>query len=295
MESFPSAPGPTSDAPSTGVDRAAAFAAGPDNVPRKVIALAVACFVTLGLGGVLADHFFGGLAGSSSTPTTMGAYPPPLPGATDAPPGPAATLPPSGPAPDLPASLGALMGLSRATPTVAPGFSLTDQAGRTVSLASLRGKVVVLSFFDAACDDICPVLAAEFVHAHDELGTAASRVAFVTVDSDPLALTATSAAPAEAAAGISSLPDWYFLTGSLRRLDAVWKSYGVAVEVQTATGLIAHNEVLVLIDASGRLRLRAVPFADESSSGTYSLPSSTESAWATGIADEVRSLFRDES
>jgi cytochrome oxidase Cu insertion factor (SCO1/SenC/PrrC family) len=293
MESSPPAPDPASDAPLLGVDRAAAFAAGPDRIPRKAIALAVACFVTLGLGGVLGDHFFGGPAGPSSTPTTVGAYPPPLPGATDAPSGPTGTLPATAPVADLPASLSALMGLSRARAAVAPGFSLTDQDGRIVSLAGLRGKVVVLSFFDASCDDICPVLATELVHAYDELGTVASRVVFVTVDTDPLALTATSAAPAETAAGISSLPDWYFLTGSLRQLDAVWKSYGVAVDVQTSSGLISHNDVLYLIDPSGRLRLRAVPFADESSAGTYSLPTTTEGAWAAGIADEARSLVRE--
>jgi protein SCO1/2 len=235
----------------------------------------------------VADHFFAGPVGGSATPTT-GTHPPPLGGATGAAPG--TGSPPASADPQLPASVSALMGLDRTSPTGAPGFSLTDQAGRAVSLAALRDKSVVLSFFDATCDDICPVLAAELVRADAELGSAATHVALVTIDADPLALTVPSAAPAEAASGIASLPNWYFLTGPLRQLDAVWKSYGVTVEVQRTTGLVSHNDLLFFIDPSGRLRLRATPFADESTSGAFTLPATTEGEWAEGIADEARSL-----
>ena len=39
----------------------------------------------------------------------------------------------------------------------APGFTLTDQFGKRVSLRSLRGKVVVVSFNDPECTTICPL------------------------------------------------------------------------------------------------------------------------------------------
>jgi len=48
---------------------------------------------------------------------------------------------------------------------------------------------------------------------------------------------------------------------------------------------------LFFIDASGRLRSRATPFADESGSGQFSLSPVTETAWAAGIARQVRSLL----
>ena len=41
----------------------------------------------------------------------------------------------------------------------APGFSLTDQHGQTVTLASLRGKVVLLTFLDDTCTVDCPLIA----------------------------------------------------------------------------------------------------------------------------------------
>ena len=44
----------------------------------------------------------------------------------------------------------------------APAFSLTDQHGRTVTAASLRGKVVLLTFLDDACSVDCPLIAQEF-------------------------------------------------------------------------------------------------------------------------------------
>jgi hypothetical protein len=81
------------------------------------------------------------------------------------------------------------------------------------------------------------------------------------------------------------------LTGSLARLDSVWKAYGVTIEVQKSTGVVSHNDLLYFIDAEGRLRLRATPFADESSTGAYSLPMATETRFASGIASSVRSLL----
>ena len=47
----------------------------------------------------------------------------------------------------------------------APAFTLTDQHGRTVTLASLRGKVVLLTFLDPVCTGDCPLEAQEFRQA----------------------------------------------------------------------------------------------------------------------------------
>ncbi len=74
------------------------------------------------------------------------------------------------------------------------------------------------------------------------------------------------------------------LTGPLATLDSVWKSYGVSISVDQKTDLEAHNEVLYFIDPSGDLRFKATPFANESTTGTYSLPQATIARWATGIA-----------
>jgi protein SCO1 len=261
-------------------ERAEAFAAGPGKIPGKVLALFVAGIAVLAAGGVVADHFFSGPVGSTTVETATGNYPPAL----------GAPTTPGHPS-QLPASLSAMMGLARLKPKPAPGFTLTNAAGQAVALGSFRGKVVVLSFFDSACDDICPVLAAELAQAAHDLGTDAGRVAFVTINSDPLA----SASPLVARVGTNATTslssDWTFLAGPLAELDAVWKSYSITVEVQRTTGAVAHNDLLYFIDPSGRLRFRATPFADEDAAGTFSLASGTEAAWSSGIADEARSLL----
>ena len=57
-------------------------------------------------------------------------------------------LRPSGIPPAISARLASLMALSPVPPARAPGFTLTDQRGRTLALAAFRGKVVVLQFVD---------------------------------------------------------------------------------------------------------------------------------------------------
>ena len=59
----------------------------------------------------------------------------------------------------------AFMGLNRMTPGDARDFSLVDERGQTVALADERSRVVVLTFFDGRCDDICPVLAEEIARS----------------------------------------------------------------------------------------------------------------------------------
>ncbi len=172
----------------------------------------------------------------------------------------------------------------------APRFSLLDARGRSLSLSQLRGSVVVLSFFDARCDDICPVLAGELRRAHADLGKDAARVVLVTVNSDPLATSVSTAAPAEHA-GLSPADRWYFLTGPLRELDRVWRLYGVTIDVQPASRHLSHNDILYFIDPSGHLRARAVPFGDESVTGRFSLSTTLETRWGEAIAAEARSLL----
>ena len=61
----------------------------------------------------------------------------------------------------------------RAAELAAPAFALTDQDGQPVSLASLRGKVVLLTFLDPVCTADCPLIAQEFRAADLMLGAAA--------------------------------------------------------------------------------------------------------------------------
>jgi cytochrome oxidase Cu insertion factor (SCO1/SenC/PrrC family) len=249
-----------------------------------VIVLALAAFVVLGLGGAVVDHLFPGPVGAA-TSTTTGDYPPPLSTGPVTAPAPVATA-----VAQLPARASALMGLQGLSGRQAPPFRLVDQYGRASSLESFRGKVVVVSFFDATCNDICPVLETELAEAYRDLGAEGARVELVTINTDPLALAHPVARPADEGA-VSTVPGWSFLTGSLAQLGPVWTSYGVSVQVQRNTKTVSHNDLLYFIDPAGRWRSRATPFADESSSGSFSLPRATEAQWAAGIASESKSLL----
>jgi protein SCO1/2 len=255
------------------VDRKAALRAGSVPVPRRFVVWVIAGFAVLGLGGVAAEHFIGnsGVESVISTPTTVLA-------GTGAPPSTPTT--PTGPA--VGASPSAVIGLRRLRPNVPPALDLTDQNGTPWSLSQVRGKVVVLSFLNAECNDVCPVLGAEIVQADQLLGSRASSVAFVIVNTDPLELSITP--PVLTQTGLDSLPNVTFLTGPLSNLSRVWKAYGVTVALSNTTRLVSHNDVMEFIGPSGRFALQATPFGDEDSFGVYSLDPATIHAFARGVA-----------
>ena len=74
--------------------------------------------------------------------------------------------------------------------------------------------MVVLTFFDAPCNDIVPVLAAEIEQADADLGADAADVEFVTVNTDPNALAQSAEAPLLRATRLGTLPNWHMVTGS---------------------------------------------------------------------------------
>jgi AhpC/TSA family protein len=80
-------------------------------------------------------------------------------------------------------SLQALTKLTPVAGTAAPAFTLSDQRGRTVSLASLRGRIVVLESMDPECTLECPITSQEFVEAAHDLGRRSREAVFVGVTS----------------------------------------------------------------------------------------------------------------
>lgn len=130
----------------------------------------------------------------------------------------------------------------------APGFTLTDQFGRRVSLRSLRGKVVVLTFNDPECTTICPLTTTALLHAKALLGPAASEVDLIGVGANPEATQVKWVRAYSAAHGM--LHKWRFLTGSLPELKRVWRLYGIDAAVEN--GMIDHTPATFVIDRSGR-------------------------------------------
>jgi cytochrome oxidase Cu insertion factor (SCO1/SenC/PrrC family) len=261
--------------PADQIDRAAALAEGAPGVPAKFVFWALGIALVASLGGLLGEHVFSSV-GFNPVPTTV-----PRPVATVQP---AATPPAPTPDRSIDASLQSFMGLSTLPPKPAPPLTLVDQNAQATSVPPQPPRVVVLTFFNAPCNDICPVLAAEIERADTDLGVAAANVEFLTVNTDPSALASSADGPALSQGGLGALPNWRMLTGPLVTLNRVWRAYGLSISVDKKTDLEAHNDVMDFIDAQGELHYRATPFADESTTGTYSLPAASVARWGEGIA-----------
>lgn len=130
----------------------------------------------------------------------------------------------------------------------APDFRLVNQFGQPMSLTQFRGQVVILAFIDSQCTNVCPLTTVSMVAARQLLGAAASHVQLLGIDANPQA-TSVAAVMAYSRAH-AMVNQWDFLTGSAAQLNATWKAYNIAVQIQQ--GMIDHTPALMVIDQRGR-------------------------------------------
>ncbi|HUY21650.1 MAG TPA: SCO family protein [Acidimicrobiales bacterium] len=189
-------------------------------------------------------------------------------------------------------SLSMLMGLGDLPATkAAPDFTLVDQHGRTQSLSAMRGKAVVLQFMDPHCTDICPIVSQELVDAAHDLGRDVSKVDFVAVNVNPYATAVRDVSAFSREHGLSSLPNWYFVTGPATALAKVWSAYGISVEAPSPTADVIHSSYLFFIGKQGTERYMAIASDDHTTRGRAYLPAADVTAWGAGIATVVRRLL----
>jgi cytochrome oxidase Cu insertion factor (SCO1/SenC/PrrC family) len=163
----------------------------------------------------------------------------------------------------------------------AAGFSLTDTHGRTVTLASLRGKVVLLTFLDPVCTTDCPLIAQEFKAAGTLLGGQGRQVELVAIAANPTYYGVQFTRAFSQQEGLSGVPNWLYLTGTLAQLKHVWGQYGIDVQNLPAGAMSAHNDLAFVIDRSGQIRQE---FSDDPGPGS----SSTQSSFAALLAGDAR-------
>ncbi|GAC1362475.1 MAG: hypothetical protein NVS2B12_15210 [Ktedonobacteraceae bacterium] len=135
--------------------------------------------------------------------------------------------------------------------TVAPNFQLTDQTGRSVSLAQFKGKPVVLTFLYTHCPDVCP-LTAERLHATMlKLGGQAQNVGILAVSTDPKRDTAAEALKFSLAHNMQDY--WHYLIGTQQELAPIWTEYSIYAKQQQQN--VNHTMALYVIDKQGRERV----------------------------------------
>lgn len=128
----------------------------------------------------------------------------------------------------------------------APAFALRDQHGRRLSLHSLRGRTVVLTFQDSLCKSACPV-EGRMVAAALRQVPAASRPHVVVVSVDPAGDTPKTAAAALRKWHLGGNVSW--LLGTRAQLRPVWRAYQITV--LPVAGDIVHSTALYVIDRHG--------------------------------------------
>jgi cytochrome oxidase Cu insertion factor (SCO1/SenC/PrrC family) len=148
----------------------------------------------------------------------------------------------------------AIGGSTNAVNYPAAPFTLTDQHGSQVSLASLRGKVVLLTFFDPVCTSDCPLIGHEFAAAARMLAADSSRIRIAAVVLSPSYRSLTAVQAFDRQEGVSRLPNWLFMTGSLTQLRGVWHAYGMIAQDLPAGAMTLHNDVAYVIGSDGHVR-----------------------------------------
>ena len=135
-------------------------------------------------------------------------------------------------------------------------FSLTGPEGKTVSLEDFRNKVVLIYFGYTFCPDVCPITLSNLKMLMLSLEEKAEDVQVIFISIDPERDT------------YQKLKDYvpYFhptfigLTGSEADLASVAKKYQtfyLKQKVESEAGyLMAHTDVVILVDQNGRFRGR---------------------------------------
>jgi protein SCO1 len=162
--------------------------------------------------------------------------------------------------------------LNKPTPQA---VALVDQQGHAVTLAGLRGKVVVLAPFLSLCQDECPLVTGAFITLQRDLHAAglADRVVFVEATVDPGRDSVARLAAYQKEFGA----DWDLWTGTPSNIAAFWKPFGVDYQIvseeqppktdwwtgQPLTYDVDHTDGYILINQSGRERFVNASAPDE--------------------------------
>jgi protein SCO1 len=131
-----------------------------------------------------------------------------------------------------------------------PDVGLIDQHGNTVSLASLKGKPVLIDFIYTSCASICPVLTAKMVSVARQLGPAlGASVTIVSITLDP-----EHDSPAQLASYAKSqgadARGWLFLTGKPAQVDQVLALFKLR-RTRESDGSIMHSVSAFLLGPDG--------------------------------------------
>lgn len=130
-----------------------------------------------------------------------------------------------------------------------PGFSLRNYDGREVVSTDLRGRVVVLTFLDSQCTDVCPILASQIAGTIDRLASGEREaVRAVGISTDPSEDTPTSV---RAFLGKQrALGRLFYLRGSETEMRALWSRFQILASLESGEDTL-HSAPVRIYDRNG--------------------------------------------
>lgn len=138
----------------------------------------------------------------------------------------------------------------------APGLELVDHRGDTVTLESLRGRVIVVTGIYARCALACPRILGEAKRVLAGLAPSVRRdVVVVGITMDPEHDRPEVLADLADAHGVDA-PRFRLATGEPEHVERVLDRYDIARQRNPDTGVIDHANLFLVIDRRGRLAYR---------------------------------------
>lgn len=163
----------------------------------------------------------------------------------------------------------------------APKLDLTNEDGTPLDLGRFKNDVVVLTFNDDRCADLCALFAQDVIAAdHDLSPTARKHVAFVSINANPYYPSTSDVRAWTDRHGLAHLDNWYYATGSPAQLAATAKAYAVNIQLDPATKSVAHGTEIFVIDPKGR-------YADIADFGTEDADTAPFSHGLAVLADDA--------
>ncbi|HEV2170007.1 MAG TPA: SCO family protein [Candidatus Binatus sp.] len=129
---------------------------------------------------------------------------------------------------------------------------LVDQNGNTVSLASLKGKPMVVDFIYTSCPGPCLMETSKLANVALRLGNdMGSKVTIVSISVDPEHDGPTQLLNYSRQQGADE-KGWYFLTGGPAEVDRALAGFKLSRQVEP-DGSVGHMIAMMLIGPDGRI------------------------------------------
>jgi len=107
-----------------------------------------------------------------------------------------------------------------------------------------------------------------------------------TIDANPVDIATAFLRAFDAQEHLDQVGNWQYLTGTLPALESAWNGFGVQVAVEPGGAMVAHSELVYVVDARGRTR-----YILDADPGPAT--AATQSSFAVTLAQALQTTLHD--